>query len=78
VLAEAEELPAELLGVLLGFFIIGFCFKIASYPGHLWAADVYEGSPNSAFVFFALPSKIVTLTVFVTIMVFVYGDLYEI
>jgi NADH-quinone oxidoreductase subunit N len=35
------------LAVGIGLFILGFAFKIASVPFHMWAPDVYEGSPTS-------------------------------
>jgi len=31
----------------VGLFILGFAFKIASVPFHMWAPDVYEGAPTS-------------------------------
>jgi NADH-quinone oxidoreductase subunit N len=34
-----------LLGV--GFLLVGFGFKIASVPFHMWAPDVYEGAPTT-------------------------------
>jgi NADH-quinone oxidoreductase subunit N len=36
----------------MGLFIVGFGFKIASVPFHMWAPDVYQGAPApiSAFI----------------------------
>lgn len=36
----------------MGLFIVGFGFKIASVPFHMWAPDVYQGAPTpiSAFI----------------------------
>ena len=34
-----------LLGV--GFLLVGFGFKVASVPFHMWAPDVYEGAPTT-------------------------------
>jgi NADH-quinone oxidoreductase subunit N len=42
-------------GVLI--FLIGFSFKIAAFPFHMWAPDVYEGSPTTVAGFFATGGK---------------------
>ncbi|MCX7047890.1 MAG: NADH-quinone oxidoreductase subunit N [Candidatus Sumerlaeota bacterium] len=41
----------------LGMIIVGFGFKLAVAPFHLWTADVYEGSPAPATAFIATVSK---------------------
>lgn len=68
--------PPELMMMMLAFLSFGFFFKLAAYPGHLWAADVYEGSPKPAFAFFVLPSKVIVLIVFIKLMTDVYGELH--
>jgi NADH-quinone oxidoreductase subunit N len=35
--------PMILLGV--GFLIVGFAFKVAAVPFHMWSPDAYEGAP---------------------------------
>jgi len=40
-------------------------FKISAVPFHMWAPDVYEGSPTSVTIFFAILPKIAALTVFI-------------
>src|SRR3990170_7400641 len=34
-----------IVGVLL--FLVGFSFKIAAFPFHMWVPDVYQGSPTT-------------------------------
>ena len=34
------------------FIIVGLAFKISAVPFHMWAPDVYEGSPTSITIFF--------------------------
>jgi len=41
-----------------------FFFKIAAAPFHMWAPDVYEGSPTSSTIFFAVIPKIVLFSIF--------------
>ena len=38
-----------------------FFFKIAAAPFHMWSPDVYEGSPTSSTIFFAVIPKIALL-----------------
>jgi len=42
-------------GVLL--FLIGFSFKIAAFPFHMWVPDVYQGSPSTISAFFSTGGK---------------------
>jgi NADH-quinone oxidoreductase subunit N len=42
-------------GVLL--FLIGFSFKIAAFPFHMWVPDVYEGSPTIVAGLFSTAGK---------------------
>ena len=46
----------------------GLAFKISAVPFHMWAPDVYEGSPTSVTIFFAILPKIAALTVFIRIL----------
>jgi len=47
------------------FILVGLAFKISAVPFHMWAPDVYEGSPTSVTLFFAIVPKISALTVFI-------------
>ncbi len=47
------------------FIIVGLAFKISAVPFHMWAPDVYEGSPTTVTLFFAIVPKIAALTVFI-------------
>lgn len=46
-------------GTLL--LLTGVFFKLSAFPGHLWAAEVYEGSSDPVTGFFRLPVKIAAL-----------------
>lgn len=37
--------------------LAGFGFKISAVPFHMWAPDIYEGSPTSSTAFFSVASK---------------------
>jgi NADH-quinone oxidoreductase subunit N len=55
---ETSDSPARLLflaGVIL--MTVGFGFKLALVPFHLWAPDVYQGAPTPVTAFIATASK---------------------
>ena len=55
-LAAADDVPvAFLAGIVL--VIVGFGFKIAAVPFHMWAPDVYEGAPTPVTAYLAVASK---------------------
>jgi NADH-quinone oxidoreductase subunit N len=53
----------ETFGIV--FILVGLAFKISAVPFHMWAPDVYEGSPTSVTLFFTMVPKIAALTVFI-------------
>ena len=52
---SAQSNPLLLMGLVL--LIIGFGFKVASVPFHMWAPDVYEGAPTPVTAYLAVGSK---------------------
>ena len=48
--------PLFVVGVVLLF--AGFLFKLAVFPFHAWAPDVYRGAPHQAVAFIGTASKI--------------------
>lgn len=49
--------PNPILVFATIFLLAGFGFKIAVFPFHMWAPDVYEGSPTTISAFLAAGSK---------------------
>ena len=47
--------PFFLAGMLL--FVIGFTFKIAAFPFHMWVPDVYQGAPTSVTALMSTTGK---------------------
>lgn len=43
------------------FIFVGFLFKLAAAPFHIWVPDVYEGAPTVIVLFFATLPKLVML-----------------
>ena len=48
--------------------VIGFGFKVAAVPFHLWAPDAYEGAPTPSAAFIAAGSKVASFFVLAKIM----------
>jgi len=53
---QARGLEPPLI-IALVFLLAGFGFKVATVPFHMWAPDVYEGSPTTVSAFLAAGSK---------------------
>ena len=53
-----------LLTVGMGLLLVGFAFKVAAVPFHLWAPDVYEGAPTSITAFMAVGVKAAAFAAF--------------
>lgn len=66
----AHLLPedAHLLLIAIAFLFVGFFFKLSAFPGHLWAPEVYEGSPDPIMGFFMLPVKIAVLAFLIQLL----------
>jgi NADH-quinone oxidoreductase subunit N len=63
--ASAALSPALVVGVVLT--LVGFSFKTASVPFHMWSPDVYEGAPVPITALLAMASKAAGFTVLVRV-----------
>jgi NADH-quinone oxidoreductase subunit N len=61
--------PMILLGT--GLLIVGFAFKIAAVPFHMWSPDAYEGAPTVVTGFMSTGIKAAAFAAFVR--VFLHG-----
>ena len=59
---SAAPVP-PLLAVGMVMTLIGFAFKVAAAPFHLWAPDTYQGAPVSSAAFIASGSKVASFLV---------------
>jgi NADH-quinone oxidoreductase subunit N len=57
-----------LLVVAIVMTVIGFGFKVAAVPFHLWAPDAYEGAPTPSAAFIASGSKVASFFIFAQVM----------
>ena len=56
-LAHGMTLGTPLALIAFLMILVGFGFKIAAAPFHVWAPDVYEGAPTSLTAFLSTASK---------------------
>ena len=56
-LIESPLAASPLVLIGMGLVIVGFAFKIAAVPFHMWTPDAYEGAPTSVTAFMAAGSK---------------------
>lgn len=72
-------LPSEVymfLGILMGLTLItiSLLFKLSAAPFHMWAPDVYEGSPTSVTAFFSIMPKLAILSLIFRFLIFSFHD----
>lgn len=71
--AWISSLPIVIIGLAL--LIIGFGFKIALVPFHMWTPDVYEGAPTSITAFMATGVKAAGFAAFVRVFFYALPNL---
>ena len=59
------------------FILVGLAFKISAVPFHMWAPDVFQGSPTSVTIFFAILPKIAALTVFIRFLYVPFANMSD-
>jgi NADH-quinone oxidoreductase subunit N len=60
--------PSPLLIVALIMILVGFGYKAAAAPFHLWAPDVYQGAPAPSAALIASASKLAGFTLFLRLL----------
>ena len=58
----AQSNPLLLMGIVL--LVIGLGFKVAAVPFHMWAPDVYQGSPTPVTAFMSVGPKAAAFAAF--------------
>ena len=59
---------SPLLATGMLFVLIGFGFKVAVVPFHLWAPDAYEGAPTPVTAYIATGSKVASFFVLLKVL----------
>ncbi len=71
----ARGLDDPMLALAMILLAVGFGFKIAAVPFHMWTPDVYEGSPTSVTAFMAVASKAASFAAFLRVFLEGLGGL---
>lgn len=69
--------PAAMLLAGVGLLIIGFGFKVALVPFHMWSPDVYEGAPPPITGFMATGVKAAGFAAFVRVFMSTFDALAD-
>jgi NADH-quinone oxidoreductase subunit N len=64
---ELKLAGSSLLAVGGALLLVGFGFKVASVPFHMWAPDVYEGAPTPVTAYMAAAVKAAAFTAFLRV-----------
>ncbi|MFH1626355.1 MAG: NADH-quinone oxidoreductase subunit N [Pseudomonadota bacterium] len=74
-LSKSAYLGDPMLLAGMGLLVVGFGFKIASVPFHMWTPDVYEGAPTSITAFMSVGVKAAAFAAFVRVFLHSLGHL---
>jgi len=47
--------------------LVGFCFKVAAVPFHMWSPDAYDGAPTPITAFMSMAPKAASLAAFLRV-----------
>ncbi len=66
--------PLLLIGIAM--LLVGFGFKVSAVPFHMWAPDVYDGSPNPVTAYMAATVKTAAFAAFLRVWLEAFGTEY--
>jgi len=66
--------PDLIFYVAIVMTLVGFGFKIAVAPFHLWAPDAYQGAPTPAAAFIATGSKVASFYILLQVLYIGFGE----
>ncbi|MGH7459104.1 MAG: NADH-quinone oxidoreductase subunit N [Longimicrobiaceae bacterium] len=72
---SGELSPLLLAGV--GLTAVGFGFKVAAVPFHMWTPDAYDGAPTPVTGFMATGVKAAAFAAFIRVFAVAFGGAYE-
>ncbi len=74
-LAAQAMSPTPMQFLALGLLIVGFGFKVAAVPFHMWTPDAYEGAPPAVTAFMSTGVKAAAFAAFVRVFLAAFEPL---
>ncbi|HIP71219.1 MAG TPA: NADH-quinone oxidoreductase subunit N, partial [Anaerolineae bacterium] len=69
----------EALGLTaVAFLLVGFAFKVAAVPFHMWTPDVYEGAPTTVTAFMSVGAKVAGFAAMIRVFVTALDNLSDV
>lgn len=73
IVSRASSTPLLLLALTL--LLVGFAFKISAAPFHMWAPDVYTGSPTPVAAFLTVGPKALGFAILIRVLLTSFSSL---
>jgi len=74
-MASQATSPTPMQFLALGLIIVGFAFKVAAVPFHMWTPDAYEGAPPAVTGFMSTGVKAAAFAAFVRVFLSAFEPL---
>jgi NADH-quinone oxidoreductase subunit N len=74
-LGGVQTSPMFLIGVAL--LMVGFAFKVAAIPFHVWTPDAYDGAPTPVTALMATGVKAAAFAAFIRVFAVTFAGVYE-
>ncbi len=68
-----ELFNSTLFWIGVALLTMGFSFKVASVPFHMWAPDVYEGAPTTITAFMSTAGKAAAFSGFLIVVMYAFA-----
>jgi NADH-quinone oxidoreductase subunit N len=72
---STTQINSSVLLAGVALLAVGFCFKVAAVPFHMWTPDVYQGAPTPVTAFMAAGTKAAGFAVFLRVFAGALGGL---
>ncbi len=76
-LSQSQLIHSGLLFAGLGLLLVGFAFKVAAVPFHLWTPDVYQGAPSPVTGLMAAIAKVGGFAALLRVFISTFGSQAE-
>jgi NADH-quinone oxidoreductase subunit N len=68
--------PGSMLAIGLALMMVGFAFKVAAAPFHMWTPDVYDGAPTPFTAYMAAAVKTAAFATFIRVFIEAFSGVH--